>query len=363
MVMQGRQFMKKLLYTSIILLGTIYFAWPVEAATYSSIDIGKPSEPNDWLQGVEVSPTGIYVMDGTTIKRINGKKIETIFDVKNLSKVLSKDLKLPNISDTFLLTQMYDDGGRLYVSGLVYKNVEEEKRISDGSLVAGETHTVVFSVKDKKPHLIHTNLSYQNKAYQFGDYYETPTELPDNMFVSDYGILVAFGRYVNKPRFTMTKNHELVFAAQREGEGMSLFTDIYQYKASKKELLYTLETQDEEYTIPTLKNGQLTIYYEINNQYDDYNIRTIQLNNKKEKGMMVPEELLLERPLEINNQMYFLNDEGIYKVWQDSKSMNVKWILRASDLPLSVWISGWDYDGKYVYITDFDQRQVLKIKP
>lgn len=355
--------MKKLLYTLFVLICTIFVAFPVQAATITSIDIGKQPKQGDWVQGIEVSKDGLFVLDGTTIKRINGKKIETFFEIKDLSKVLPNELNNPTITNTFLLTQMHYLNGRLYVSGLVYKNTEDEKKRMDNQFIAGETHTVVFSVKDKKPDLIHTSLAYHNKVHKNGDLYETVNGLPDNMFVSDYGILVAFGRHVNKPRFTMTKDNELIFVAQREGERMDLYVDVYKYKDKQEELLYTHRVYDEEYVIPSLKGDELTLYYEINNQYDDYNIKTINLKTKKETNIMVPDELLLERPLEINGQMYFLNNDGIYKIWKDDKYMNMKWILKTSDITLSVWISGWDYDGKYIYITDFDRRVIHKIKP
>lgn len=334
-----------------------------EAASYKTIDIGKQPKKGDWVQGVEATPDGLFVMDGTVIKKINGKKITEFFNAQDLSKVLPKELNHPTIVNSFLLTQMHYDNGRLYVSGLVYKNIEDENKKWNNQKVAGETHTVVFSIKERKPHLIHTSLAYYNKAHQHGDYYETETELPDNMFVADYGILVAYGRHVNKPRFTITKDHELIFVAQREGDRMDLYVDVYKYKNNKKELLYTHQVYDEEYVIPVLIENQLTLYYEISNQYDDYNIKTINLKTKKEIGTMVPEDLPLERPLEINGQMYFLNDDGIYKVWNDGKYMNMKWILQASDLTIPIWISGWDYDGKYVYIADYDRRVIHKVTP
>ncbi len=356
--------MKRFLYGFFSLIILSLFALPAQAATYTSISIGSPPKQYDWLQGVEAIPGGFYVMDGTTIKKVINKKVSKHFDLQQLKQVLPKHLNTPAIINTFLLTQMTEYKGELYVSGLVYKNTENERKMMNRQLVAGETHTVLFSISKNKPQLIHTNLAYHNKKHQFGDFYETPNGLPGNMWSRDDGsIVVAFGRYVNKPRFSITNSGEVIFATQKEGEPPTLFMDVYKYKNKQKKLLYTQQVYDDQYFIPTLKGNLLTVYYEISNQYDDYNIRVINLDTKQVVKKMVPDDLKLEKPLQISGHMYFLNSNGVFKIWDEGKFMNMKWIMKAEELPLSVWIPGWDYDGKYLYIADFDRRVVHQIIP
>lgn len=359
--------MKKLCI-AIIIIFIMFGATPVQAEStvQETYQLGKAATNYDWTQGITVDGAKKYVVDGIDIKVIEKKKSKSFFHLNKLKPVLKAyGLDSNEVIGSFQLTQMEMVGSKLYVSGLVYKDIYDKGEKWAYKLAAGETHNIVFVIEKGQAKLIHTNIAWHNPINELGDFYETDSGTSGDILAWGDGFIIAYGKYVGKPRFTFAKDGSLIFVAQREREQKStaLMADIYQYKNGKKTLLYTDDAYGEFYTIPVLNGNTLTLYYELPNTYDKYNMKDIDLKTKKVTGYPIPEDYEMERPLYINGTMYFLNNEGVFALIRNGKKMQLKWIFKAEDIKLSVFISGWDYDGKYIYITDFERRAVHTIKP
>lgn len=336
---------------------------PVSAATnISKISVGKKYNQYDWIQGVADSDEGLFVLDGTKIKRIEGKSSEVYYDIQDLQLLLPKSLQDKAILSTFLMGQMDYYNGALYVSGLLFKDTAHQKKKIDNQYIAGETYSVVFMVKDKKASLIHASLSFYNKVHQFNDFHETPSGMREDVFYIGGQNVVAFGKYVNKPRFTFSDEGDLVYTAQRYLGNMQSAVDVFIYK-SKAEKIYTLRTYEDEHVIATLNEGILTLYYDTTSWGDMYNVRVYDIESDYEDQYQLPDSFVPKKPKYIDGQMYFLNDQGIFTVTQDGEQFLFDWFLMAEATPVKAYITDWDYDGEFVYLTDFEQRIVYKLKP
>ncbi|WP_181438648.1 copper amine oxidase N-terminal domain-containing protein [Paenibacillus sambharensis] len=354
--------------------------------------LGPPSETYDWIQGFTIGAhQTTYAMDGIKIKARKDGKERVYFSLKNLAPKLEEyGLNDPATIHSFRLSDMQERDGRLYVSGLLFLNKENEQYeyYNQNILLLGFTYNLIFYIEDGQPHLVYVERAVVNEKPDNFTWYETSSGQPENILQWGDFYLYDYSRYLLKLRFTFMEDGSLIVPrelAQRhylpnEGGGQSVshsyhsvirihpdgqieeLTSWGSHLGSIREYSHVYTT--DRHVLPVLKNGELTLY--TGNGY----IMKEQLHSGQRTFTELPEEdsyepqFLMERPLYHKGKLYFLNDKGIFTLDQDQPRMLIpEPSIDFTGMDHTVYIVDFDYDGKHFYISDFTTRTIYKLVP
>lgn len=362
-----------------------------------AIPIGPPHEQLDWPQGISVVGNTIYVLDGTVVKKIEKGKVQIIYNLKNLKPLLARyNLNLDNDEaiHTFRMAEMKYDGKCLYVSGVILRDRSEEEIVDKvyGKL-AGESYNLLFVIENGKARILHLS-KIRNHYFPEGPaFYETPDgRSGEYLQAGPNTIIHNYTRYIYLPRFTLQPDGTLVYVRQIERRDRSPYIpnpaggetfvgydwiEVVAYKDGQEKVLLSWRRRDllgkisggEElpmgyhHMLPVLKGNRLILYsgnvyiYEI-----DLKTGQVQISEISE------DDGLLKNPLLYKDLVFFCDDRGIFtlkrEVWKNRPVYTVYNVIDARTVPITnLYITDYDYDGKYFYIADYSRRVIWKIKP
>lgn len=333
------------------------------AELYSPVSItklGAATEQYDWPQGLVAANGGAYVMDGTIIKFVKGKKVQQVYGLSSLQPELTKKgLNGFNLVRSFRMAQMEYAGGQLYVSGLLFDNREDEKIKNGDRTVLGDSYILIFTVKGSKASIL--QLSKVKTHWSHGPFavFETKSGAPEDTYAwGDYK-LYDYAKYILYPRFMFYKG-ALVFLREKEGDNRGALKQVVKLKGGKEEIVFEWygdyindQVVSWHFTQPVLEEYQLKLYT------GDDALQTVNLLSGEIETERWNEMFKMQRPRYRNGQMLFLNNERFFI------EQGVIETYEAKDFAFSGNISGYDFDGKNLYVLDYDSRSlsIFKIKP
>lgn len=331
---------------------------------HQSYELGAPAGQYDYIQGITVDNDTIYSLDGTTFKAMKHGAIKEYYDLYELMPQLQEHgFHEEEIIHTFKLTYMDKINNKLYAIGFLFDYmedeglVEEEHPVHRGSKILGESYVVLFQMQKGKARILHLEKAHRHWAYEFDSWFETSDGMPTDYFQWGDNILYAYFKNVEWPRFTY-QDGALVFNQPRQNQkNTPPYTDFYVIKNGVKEMIYTHQAPEYEYTLPVLKGTTLTIYMHADIQH--INLATGEIKNER-----YPSDYYLKRPRYKDGEVYFLNNKGIFTIKRLANGrVEFPYLLEASDVDIeSLFISGYDIEDD-IYVADFYRRSVHQIKP
>ncbi|GAA0136231.1 hypothetical protein YSY43_30720 [Paenibacillus sp. YSY-4.3] len=355
------------------------------AAKYNPIEAVKLNQPNEqygYAQGMTVNGQEMYVMDGTIIQKLEGKQFKEYFNLQKMSKQFEKEiagLGSEEAIHSFRLSQMTFYKNELYVSGLMFINLEDQKLYleypkyvnpEDGRIV-GKTYTVLFKVKkDKTAELLFIACSKVNTGITPFSVFETQDGRPQDLYAWGDYTLYDYAKYVPYPHFSFYKDEVILLyrlstkdeaeltplnlIVQLRTDGVKVQT-LYEWRGSlfPENSGYCEASKCGKYQMPVREGNVLTVY-DGGTSVHKYNLATEQL-----KTHPMPEEMSLERPVWGDKGLYFLNNNAVFSLKEKNGLYSFHGAY-AKEFKFSGNIAGYAVSNNFIYLMDFDNRVIYK---
>ncbi|WP_209809572.1 copper amine oxidase N-terminal domain-containing protein [Ammoniphilus resinae] len=357
---------------------------PIYAKTEQVISLGKPDQPWDWPQGLAAENGVIYVLDGDSIKEIKDDQQRIFYDLYHLKTLLPGYLQSDAVIRSFRLATIDYYNDELYLSGLIFRNRQDEGlTATDGDPILGGTYNLLFKIHKGKATLLHLSKAETNEGFQPDAFFETKSGGPENLYQWGHYTLYDYAKYITFPRFSIAKDGTIVYVRQQDENRMGIDVNdpykaagyLHQYvalKDGKEKILYkwhgplAVKIQGRyelgnlyHFVLPVLNGDQLDVYD------GTVYIHHIDLASGERKTTELSSDDLIERPIYRNGSIYFLNDQGVFTVQKTSQQgralWDYHWLLDDVKSTGINDVSGYEFDGKYLYVIDYDKRQIQKI--
>ncbi|NRF93423.1 copper amine oxidase N-terminal domain-containing protein [Paenibacillus frigoriresistens] len=334
-----------------------------------TFEIGNQINKSDWPQGMALDGKQIYVMDGAVIKSIKKNEATVYYDLHNLKQLL-KGNGLDNDASikTFRMAQMQVHKHELYVSGLLFKNTEDEGKTYLGDPVRGHTYNLIFKIDQGQARILHLSEANINLGFQPGTFFETQSGLPEDLYRIGNQTVYDYSKYITFPHFSFNDD-KLIYVREQPSDSQRNTGPLHQvaaYENGVERVLYQwfgsfISKSDFpasfHYIMPALEDDTLTIYGGKNQAH------YINLTTNEIQVLVANQFRELQRPLIKDGNAYFLDNESFFtaqKVWTAGKDYFSFRHYYADGFEFSgnMNIAGYDFDGNNLYILDFDRRQI-----
>lgn len=335
-------------------------------------DLGEATQRGGWVQGMVTTKKAIYYWDGSQMKKGEDGKNKVIFDLKYIAKQL-QPYGLDNNSAyfSFIMSDMQLKGNDFYISGLMFRDAQYDKKEFRKRDVVGETYSVLIKVTNGVGTLMHASLSKTHTGYNSTGVYDNATGMP-NEAPTSYETRELFNPIVHFDRLTPAKfsfsGNDIIMTRHREKADGTEWADIVQVTGKfKGNILYSFnidELRDRYYYVYGVKSGNtLTVY-------DDHGVTTVNLKTKKSSYQKLSDEPYLTRPQQRGSKMFFLNEHGFFELYKDKKGKyHSKFIVKPEYIPGAPHIEITFYDwstarGGVLYMSDWLRpRKFWSIRP
>lgn len=335
------------------------------------IKLGPPNEKYGYAQGMTADGSTLYVMDGIIIRKWDGKRFSNYFDLNSLAPALKKHgLQDEETIHSFRLSQMQMYKNELYVSGLMFLNLESKKLKYRDSLVNGHTYNVVFKVAKNKPELLLVDHAKINIGFTPFDVFETEDGRPNDLYAWGEYTLYDYAKSVTYPRFTF-ENGDMILVRQvftKDEAEKTPLTEVLKL-GKKTESLYSwrrlmLPGQAGDcdglscikYRVPVKEGNTLSLYDGKNG------IHRVNLRTKETEDLFMPEEFVMKHPYWTGSDIYFLNDDMLFRIEEDEDQLFSFYGQAAKEFDFSGDVAGYARTDDALYILNFDTRVIHKYK-
>ncbi|KGX86677.1 hypothetical protein [Pontibacillus marinus] len=323
-----------------------------------------------WLQGFITQKDRMVYFYNRKIKELKKGKSRTLYELNNLKDELKPyDLHLNNSINSFILGDMDIKDGDLYVSGLIFRDAQSDRKKLRGQYVVGETYSILFKVNEEEDELLHIGLakthlgndnSYVVHDNATGMPMGEPSEYEDRYFDP-----ILHFKNISLPRFTF-HDDKIVFVQRREIESpYRKVNDILliQEKRTKRLARVLLDNRDN-YKNPVMlayiKDDKLII-----NDDEGYYTQDLKNNHKVlDKLSYIVKYTSIQSNYPFtdidydNGKVLLIDKMGFMKLKGKDK---VQYIVHSSALDYKIKVTYFDWNAEkgVLYTNDFLRRHTF----